>query len=351
MTEPSATAETELAPWLQHQLLRLLTQRGHAWLLHGPAGLGQYPLALALARAWLCENPGVQGLACGHCASCHAIDVRTHADLAVLMPEALALELGWPLGEKAQKELDDKKRKPSREIRVEALRETIEFSQRSDARGRGKVVLVYPAERMNAICANALLKTLEEPAGSVRFLLASESASALPATIRSRCQSHALAWPKAQEMQDWLVRLGLANEQAEALLKASGGRPEQALAWAHTGLSASDWDALPRLLAQGQAGAMAAWPPARVLDTLQKLCHDALAQAVGAQPRYFAAASLPKSANLARLSAWAADLRALARHIEHPFAPALLLESLLAQAQQALQPTTPAARRTSAIPA
>ena len=154
MTE--ATAVEQQPPWISKQCQHLLTQPGHAWLLLGPSGLGQYRLALELARSWLCENPSAQG-ACGHCHSCHAIGVRTHADLCVLMPETHMLRLNWPLSEKAQAEIDDKKRKPSREIRVDAMRDTIEFSQRTSARGRGKVVLVFPAEDMNAITANALL--------------------------------------------------------------------------------------------------------------------------------------------------------------------------------------------------
>ena len=149
-----------LAPWIDEQATKLLAQRGHAWLLQGPSGLGQYGLALTLARSWLCEDPQA-GRACGRCASCHAIDVRTHADLAVLMPETVSIALGWPLSEKAQQDIDDKKRKASREIRVEAMRDAVEFAQRTSSRGRGKVVLVYPAERMNAITANTLLKTLE----------------------------------------------------------------------------------------------------------------------------------------------------------------------------------------------
>ena len=92
---------TQVAPWIAAQARQLLAQRGHAWLLHGPAGLGQYALALELARAWLCEQPTEAG-ACGHCSSCHALDVHTHADLCVLMPETTLLALGWPLGEKAQ---------------------------------------------------------------------------------------------------------------------------------------------------------------------------------------------------------------------------------------------------------
>jgi DNA polymerase-3 subunit delta' len=191
MTE---TVIPSIAPWIAVQTRQLLAQRGHAWLLHGPSGLGQYSLAMQLARAWLCEHPGLAG-ACGVCSSCHAIDVRTHADLCVLMPETTLLELAWPLSEKAQSDIDDKKRKASKEIRVDAMRDAVEFAQRTSARGRGKVVLVFPAEQMNAITANALLKTLEEPPGDVKFVLASESAHQLLPTIRSRCLGHAMLWP------------------------------------------------------------------------------------------------------------------------------------------------------------
>jgi DNA polymerase III subunit delta' len=204
-----------LAPWLQPQLAELLRQRGHAWLLQGASGLGQYELGLALVKAWLCEQrelessidlslgqpaAGAQSLpaadtrsqagsvpplaACGHCASCHALEVRTHADLKVLMPETLALQLYWPLDEKSLKDIEDKKRKPSQEIRIEAMRELIEFAQRSNARGRGKAVLIYPAERMNTVTANALLKTLEEPPGDTRFVLITEQPQQLLPTIR-----------------------------------------------------------------------------------------------------------------------------------------------------------------------
>jgi DNA polymerase III subunit delta' len=178
-TEPSSPdAGTPLAPWLAAQRDALLTQRGHAWLLHGPSGLGQYDLALSLVQAWLCEAPGkaTTDAACGQCPSCHMIATRAHTDLVVLMPETLMLEHGWPLSEKAQKEIDDKARKPSREIRVDAMREAIEFAQLTSGRGRCKAVLVYPAERMNVATANALLKTLEEPNGDIKFALATEAA-------------------------------------------------------------------------------------------------------------------------------------------------------------------------------
>jgi len=56
--------------WIAAQTEALLAQRGHAWLLQGPSGLGQYSLALEMVRAWLCDSPTPQG-ACGQCASCH----------------------------------------------------------------------------------------------------------------------------------------------------------------------------------------------------------------------------------------------------------------------------------------
>jgi len=317
-----------LAPWIAAQLQQLLARRGHAWLLQGPSGLGQYELALAMASAWLCESPSGQG-ACGQCPSCHAIAVRTHADLALLMPEVQMLALGWPLSEKAQAEIDDKKRKPSKDIRVEALREVVEFAQRTDARGRGKVVLVYPAERMNAITANALLKTLEEPAGDVRFVLATEAAQFLLPTIRSRCQAHTMAWPGQDEALAWLQTQGLSGPAAQALWQHAGGRPQQALVLQAQGQGPDWWAQLPEAMRQGRVQHLADLSPAQVLDALQKLCHDLGLVAVGAPPRFFAREQLPpRPLPLAPLTSWFKQLRQTARHVEHPFNTGLMLEAL-----------------------
>lgn len=328
----------ELAPWIARQRDLLLAQRGHAWLLHGPSGLGQYTLALELARAWLCDAPTPHG-ACGSCASCHGIVVRTHADLRVLMPEVQMLQLGWPLPEKAQAELDEKKRKPSREIRVEAMRDAVEFVQRTSARGRGKVVLIYPAEQMNAVTANALLKTLEEPPGDVRFVLASEAAHQLLPTIRSRCLAHTLQWPAPAEALAWLQQQGVASEAAQIWLRAAGARPEDALALATSGRSPEAWATMARALARGDLAPLADLTGPQCVLVLQKLCHDLLALRVGAAPRYFAAADLPAHAQLPSLGVltrWAALLRQEARTAEHPFNAGLMLEALAAQAREAL---------------
>jgi DNA polymerase III subunit delta' len=324
-----------VAPWLTSQLRDLLQQRGHAWLLYGPSGLGQYPLALELVRAWLCEQPTPEG-ACGHCESCHAIDVRTHADLFVLMPETAMIELGWPLGEKAQADIDDKKRKPSREIRVDAMRDAIEFAQRTSGRGRGKAVLVYPAERMNQVTANALLKTLEEPPGDVRFVLATEAAHQLLPTIRSRCLGHTMAWPKPSEAAEWLSHQGVGSGDVEVLLRAAGGRPEDALSYSRAGVDAKHWAALPRAVSRGDAGAFSDWSPARVVDGLLKLCHDLMAVRAGASPRFFAAADLPQPPSFDALATWSRDLARTFRTVEHPYNTGLLLEALVSQGHRAL---------------
>lgn len=348
-TEPSgAPGQAALSPWLQRQLQQLLAQRGHAWLLQGPSGLGQYPLALALAAAWLCEQPSPQG-ACGLCSSCHAVAVRTHADLALLMPETHMLQLGWPLPEKAQDELDKKSRKPSKDIRIDALRDVIEFAQRTDARGRGKVVLVYPAERMNGVSANALLKTLEEPVGQVRFVLATEAAHALLPTIRSRCLSHTLAWPEGGEGALWLQAQGLDGPVAHALMRSAGQRPDDVMGQLALGMDAAWWQALPAAMRAGQVAHLSALSPAQAVGALQKLCHDAMLVQVGAVPRFFDPERLRADVGAGRsslraLSDWFKRLAQAARTAEHPFNAGLMLEALADDAMRTLAAQKPDAR-------
>ena len=325
----------DAAPWITDQSRSLLAQRGHAWLLSGPAGLGQYALALGLVKAWLCEKPHADG-ACGQCGSCHAIDVRTHADLCVLMPETWMLELGWPLAEKAQADLDEKKRKPSKEIRIEAMRDAVDFSQRTSARGRGKAVLVYPAEDMNGFTANALLKTLEEPPGDVRFVLASEAAHQLLPTIRSRCLVHSMVWPGQALAMQWLGAQGLEPTQAGVALRACGGRPEAALYWARSGQDPALWAAIPLAMARGDLQTVRDWTPQQLLGTQQQLCHDLMAMSVSGAPRFFASQDLNFQVPLADLAQWSETLRDHRRTMDHPFNTGLFIEMLMAQAQSVL---------------
>lgn len=331
MSEPSINTSL-VAPWIAAQTQALLAQRGHAWLLAGPSGLGQYELALALVRAWLCDHANAQG-ACGRCGSCHAIDVHAHADLCVLMPETVMLALNWPLSEKAQDEIDGKKRKASKEIRVEAMRDAVEFAQRTSARGRGKAVLVFPAERMNVYTANALLKTLEEPAGDVKFVLASDAAHQLLPTIRSRCLGHTMTWPDPASALAWLQGQGVPANQAVVMLRAAGGRPQDALQFAPI---AGLWPRLPRAVQAGDVSVFKDWTPAQTVDALHKLCHDLLALRSGATTRFFETADLPQPGSWQALSDWSKSLSETMRTVEHPFNVGLMQEALVCQAQLAL---------------
>lgn len=326
-----------LAPWLQNHLIALREVRAHAVLLSGAAGMGQFELALALARTWLCEQPGADG-ACGACVACHAIDVHTHADLAVLMPETQALARAWPLAPKAQDALDRNERKPSQWIRVEAAREAIAFAQLSAARLAAKVILIYPAQRMNVETANTLLKTLEEPPGGVRFILAAEGARPILPTIRSRCQVYPMPWPTEHAVVEWLRQQAPQASQSDlrACLQAAGGQAHAALDWLHSGLTAAQWHAIPQELTQGQAGTIAKLTPTQQNQVLQQLAHDLMVMAAGAAPRFFDPHDLPTAPPWRALQDWQQRLLAQAQVLEHPFNAGLMLQANVADARSVL---------------
>jgi DNA polymerase III subunit delta' len=335
----------DLAPWLEVDLERFLAQRGHAWLVTGTAGLGQFELAMAMAASALCERATEQGApqpnlhkACGQCDACHMVHAKSHPDLAVLLPETLSLELGFPLDEKTQADLDDKKRKPSRQIKLEAVQDLISFVQRTSSRGKGLVVVIYPAEAMNHIAANALLKSLEEPAGNTRFVLATEDSAALLPTIRSRCQSFVLTPPESKLAVAWLTSNGVAQKDASVWLKAAGGQPQTALAMSLAIGKIAAWQDFPKLVAKGalpsELSAGLLETPAVLVGALQKLCHDAMCVNQGAEPRFFE--SFTTSSSLYKLTTWSKALNVQARSSEHTLNAGLMIEALLAEAKQAL---------------
>ena len=339
-----ADAAAVLLPWLAEPLrLALETQTAHALLLHGPSGVGQFELAMALAEGWLCESATVPlgARPCGTCASCRLVRARSHPDLLRLVPEAMREALGESAieGEEGTDEKPGKK-KPSKEIRVDEVRTAIAFALTTSARGRGKVVVVHPAERMNAIAANAFLKTLEEPAGAARFILCSAAPDALLPTIRSRCQALAIKLPAPDEATAWLAAQGIADPAV--LLAACGGQPQEVLARIEFGIDASAWRALPRRVAEGDASALRGWPLPWVVDALQKLCHDAASVAAGSAPRFFPADSIAGTGSLVQLLQYARSLGRFAEHAEHPWIADLSVESLVAQGREALQ--TPRSR-------
>lgn len=353
MTEPAspwpAASPAALPPWLHAPLQQALTQRAHARLIHGPEGVGQFELALAIAHHALCEaTDTAEGAAaprpCGRCPGCGLIAAGQHPDLRLLLPAALRVALAeagegeggeageLPAGDTQAGEAGGRsaRAQPSREIRVDEVRAAIAWTQTSASRGRGKLLVLHPAQALNAVAANALLKTLEEPPAGVRLLLTCADPQALLPTLRSRCQRIGLRLPPPDQALAWLRARGLAD--AEVLLAAAGGRPEGALALHAEGFDAARWGHLPRAVAAGDASVLAGCSIARTVDVLQRLAHDLMSTAAGAPPRFFAAASLPAVASRAALNDWAAALARTARHAGHPWHAPLLVEALLAQA-------------------
>ena len=331
-------------PWLQGPLQQAQAQRSHALLLQAGHGTGALEFLLTLAQGWLCESD-TGPRPCGRCASCHLVQSRTHPDLRVLLPEALRAGLGWDGQGEEEGSADGGKqrRKPSRQIRIDEVRGAIDWLANSSARGRAKVVVLHPADAMNAQAASALLKTLEEPPGAARLLLSTVDEAHLLPTVRSRCQRMRLPPPAAEMAVAWLE--GQSVRDAAVLLAAAGGGPLAALALAHDGIDAAAWTALPKALVQGQPGVLTGWPVPRALDAMQKLCHDALRHVLGAVPRFFPAAALPVGGRLPALTAWSRSLNRVARHDEHPWNDGLLIEALAAEGRACWQDATPRAPR------
>jgi DNA polymerase-3 subunit delta' len=101
--------------------------------------------------------------------------------------------------------------------------------------GGAQVVIVDPADAVNAAALNALLKTLEEPHPGRYLWLVSSDPARLPATIRSRCQRMEFALPPEPEALAWLQLQGHQPGAAAEALVAARGHPGLADAWLRDG--------------------------------------------------------------------------------------------------------------------
>jgi DNA polymerase-3 subunit delta' len=187
--------------WVLDLLARSLAAGSvpHAHLLVGPEHSGKFATALAMAQLLLCE----QGTRCGTCRHCGLAGRQAHPDLRVLEIPS------------------DRKNIPVAEVH-EFLR-GIALRPLEAAR---KVYLIRGAEDLAEEGANALLKTIEEPPPTVTIILTAPEPSAVLPTIVSRCQVVRLRPAAHEEIAAHLVeRFGLEPERANAVARASKGRP------------------------------------------------------------------------------------------------------------------------------
>lgn len=329
-------------PWMRaplDQALRL--KRSHALLVHADQDVGQSELALSLAQAWLCEH--TERAPCGRCAACRQVHQRSHPDLRIVVPEVLRVRFDWLVEDDP---LHRANAKPGREIKIEQVRESIEWTQRSAGSARGRVLVIFPAEAIHAVSANALLKTLEEPPGSLRIVMAGGDPQRLLPTLRSRVQRLRVAAPDPAQALAWLSAQGAAPAR-RALAVCSGG-PLAALALHEADLDDATLDQLPAAVARGDAQALLGKPLPLVIDLLQRVAHDAMARAAGGAAHYFDGATVPTGASLSALAQWQRELLRVARHDDHPWHAALLVEALVTNGARCWSSAAAPARQPSA---
>jgi DNA polymerase-3 subunit delta' len=135
----------------------------NAYLLAGPEGVGKRMLALEMAKALNCQR--APDGPCDACALCRQIGKASHPDLHLLSPSGA-----------------------SDQIRIDDVRSLLGRIALRPYNARFQAAILDGADRLTEEAANSVLKALEEPPATTRFILiASRLAECLP-TIVSRCQ-------------------------------------------------------------------------------------------------------------------------------------------------------------------
>ncbi len=190
-------------------------QPHHAYLFAGPEGVGKELLARLFAQAANCEAAELSR-PCGACSSCMSIARGNHSDVLFVRPLADLLARG----QVAKADLDAA---PSREIRVDEVRQLSRRLSLAAASGRRKVAILTPADALNERAQNALLKTLEEPPSATTFILVTAHPDVLLPTVRSRCQRVALGPLPSEVIEARLLREKVPPAEArERSLSAQG---------------------------------------------------------------------------------------------------------------------------------
>lgn len=314
-------------------------QLPHALLFAGQPGVGKRELADALAARLLCEAPlKAHQPACGTCPSCIMFANGNHPDFRLLQPDAAAE------GEEETPVAEEGKKKASKQIRIQQIREVENFFHIGGHRGGARVCLIDPAEAMNTVTANALLKILEEPSVSFYFIMISHRWRRLLPTLLSRSRRLMFGRPSTEQTERWLADRKLSEHVK--WLPFFGYAPLEVVAAAQSGrLKALD-SLVADLLSPADPLAQAArWETLvkadsalgmeEVVTTVQKWLFDLGQCAVGAQPRYFQQSALPTLARKVSLPALmqaqqqVGQLRAWSNH---PLNARLFLEDLCVRA-------------------
>jgi DNA polymerase-3 subunit delta' len=165
----------------------------HAWLFTGPPGAGRSTAAILFAAALVCDAGG-----CGECAKCEAVLMDKHPDVERFIPEQIMI------------------------TRDEA-ENLIQLAGLMPAQAKYRIIVIEDADRLNDVSGNMLLKSIEEPAESVVWILCTPSMDDVLATIRSRTRAITLGTPTWRDVADLLVAEGINPTIAAFAAKASAG--------------------------------------------------------------------------------------------------------------------------------
>jgi DNA polymerase-3 subunit delta' len=180
----------------------------HAYIFSGPDGAGKTIFALEFAKALLCRKPGAPHDS--ECAECRSVETNNHPDFDLVEAQ-----------------------EGKRSITIEQVRRLISVLNRHPMQSQRRVVILREADRLGIEAANALLKTLEEPASFAILILTTALPRNLPDTIRSRCQDLRFA-PLSAEHVHTILSARPDIDPAEVALAAriaqgSAGRAIRAL--------------------------------------------------------------------------------------------------------------------------
>jgi len=177
----------------------------HAWLITGPPGSGRSNAARAFAAALQCPDGG-----CGHCHECRTALSGAHPDVTLVRTEQLS-------------------------IGVDEVRELVRRAAMSPTLGRRQVLVLEDADRVTERGADALLKSIEEPAPKTVWILCAPTADDVVITIRSRCRALQLHTPTVGAVAGLLQsRDGVDPRLADYAARASQGHIGRARALARS---------------------------------------------------------------------------------------------------------------------